>query len=337
MKARFITATETALTVAVTLFGLVFITFVISRVLPIDPVLAISGDHAPTAVVASMREKLGLDQSLPVQFGLYLLQIAHGDFGVSVMTSRPVLEDIGIFFPATFELSTTAFLAAVILGVPLGVLCAVLQNSLIDQLVLGVCTIAQSVPIFVLGLICLLIFYVKLGIAPGSGRVGVLFDGMVTPRTGILTLDAALSGQWDAAADALAHLALPASVLAFFSSTNIVRITRALMLETLSSEFVLAADARGLSFTRIVWGHAFRNVVTSLVTLLALSYASLLEGAIATETVFSWPGLGNYMTTSLLNADMNAVVGATLVVGAVYLTLNLLADLTAHLLDPRTR
>ncbi len=327
----------TATTVPITLFGLVLVTFLIGRVVPIDPVLAIVGDRAPQDVVERARLDLGLDRPLPEQFLRYLGQIASGDLGRSVMTANPVTEDIARFFPATFELATLAIILAALVGVPLGVLAAVRQGTWIDQTVRLFCLIGHSLPVFVLGLLSLLLFYARLGWAPGPGRQGIAFDGMVDVRTGVLTLDAVLARDWPAFWDAVAHLAQPAGVLAFFSLAYIARMTRAFMLAELSSEYIITARAKGLSGGRIVWRHAFRNIAVPLVTVLALTYAGLLEGAVLTETIFSWPGLGQYLTVSLLNADMNAVLGATLVVGLIYVALNLLADLTYRLLDPRVR
>jgi peptide/nickel transport system permease protein len=253
------------------------------------------------------------------------------------MTSRPVTEDIARFFPATLELATVAMIIAMLVGIPLGVVAAWRQGSRFDHVVRVISLAGQSVPVFVLGLVCLLIFYAKLGIAPGTGQIDVAYEGIVPRFTGMLVLDAAFDGDWDEFWDAAAHLAQPALVLAYFSMAYITRMTRAFMIESLSGEYIVTARAKGLSATRILWRHAFGNIAVRLVTVLALAYAGLLEGAVITETVFSWPGLGLYLTGSLLNADMNAVLGATLVVGLVYLVLNLLADLAYNLLDPRVR
>jgi len=321
--------------IPITLFGLILVTFLIGRVMPIDPVIAIAGDHAPPDVVAAIRERLGLDKPLYVQFGIYLRDLLHGDLGHSVMTSHPVTEDIARFFPATFELATTAIIIAIIIGIPLGVLAAQRQGSRFDHVVRVVSLAGQSIPVFVLGLVCLLVFYVKLGIAPGTGQIDVEYEGLVPRVTGMLVVDAMIAGDWDSFWNALAHLAQPALVLAYFSMAYITRMTRAFMIESLSGEYIITARAKGLSATRILWRHAFGNISVRLVTVLALAYAGLLEGAVITETVFSWPGLGLYLTVSLLNADMNAVLGATLVVGLIYLVLNLMADLLYRLLDPR--
>lgn len=323
--------------VPVTLFGLILITFLIGRVMPIDPVIAIVGDHAPPDVIARVRAELGLDRPLPVQFGIYLVRLLHGNLGRSVMTTHTVTEDIATYFPATFELATSAILLAVAIGVPAGVLAAARQGSRFDHVVRVVSLAGQSIPVFVLGLVFLLVFYVKLGIAPGTGQLDVMYEGMVPSVTGMLVVDAALAGEWDVFRDALAHLALPALVLAYFSLAYVTRMTRAFMLDALAGEYIVTARAKGLSGTRILWRHAFANIAVPLVTVLALAYAGLLEGAVLTETVFSWPGIGLYLTVSLLNADMDAVLGATLVIGLIYVVLNLLADLSYRVLDPRTR
>ena len=337
MTGRLRALAATAASVPITLFGLVLVTFLIGRVMPLDPVLAIVGDRAPQDVVERMRLELGLDRPLPEQFIRYLGQLAEGDLGRSVMTSNLVTQDIARFLPATFELATVAILLAALIGVPLGVAAAVRQGSWLDQAVRVVCIAGHSLPVFVLGLASLLVFYAWLGLAPGPGRQGVYFQDTVEVRTGLLTVDAALAGDWPALHDALAHLAQPAGVLAAFSLAYIARMTRAFMLAELQSEYVITARAKGLSEARIVWHHAFRNTAVPLVTVLALTYAGLLEGAVLTETIFAWPGLGQYLTASLLNADMNAVLGATLVVGLVYVAFNLLADALYRLLDPRTR
>jgi peptide/nickel transport system permease protein len=327
----------TAASVPITLFGLVLVTFLIGRVMPIDPVLAIVGDRAPADVVDKVRLELGLDEPLYVQFWIYLGKLVQGDLGRSVMTSHTVVDDIIRFFPATMELATAAIIIAALFGIPIGVLAAVKQGSRIDHVIRVITLAGHSLPIFVLALISLLVFYATLEIAPGPGRQNILFDDMVPTVTGLLTVDSLIAGEWEVFWDALAHLAQPAGVLAYFSMAYLARMTRAFMLDTLKGEFIITARAKGLSPARVIWKHAFGNIAVRLITILALAYAGLLEGAVITETVFSWPGLGQYLTISLLNADMNAVLGATLVVGVTYLAFNLLADLLYRLLDPRVR
>lgn len=323
--------------VLATLFGLAVVTFMIGRVMPVDPVIAAVGDNAPEAVIQRVRAEMGLDQPLVVQFGHYVWQILHGDFGKSILTQNPVTTDIAHYFPATMELATYALLIAVLIGVPLGILSAVKQGSAIDQIIRILCLAGHSVPVFVLALLALLIFYAALGIAPGPGRQDIIFQDMIPTVTGFLTIDALLAGDFAAFRDALAHLVLPVAVLSYFSMAYITRMTRAFMLDALKGEFIVAARAKGLSPSRVVFGHAFPTVAVQLITVIALTYAGLLEGAVVTETVFAWPGLGQYLTVSLMNADMNPVVGATLLIGLIYVGLNLLADVLYRVFDPRVQ
>jgi len=323
--------------VVLTYAGLLAVTFFIGRVIPVDPVLAIVGDRAPENVVARVREELGLNKPLYVQFAIYVDRALHGDFGTSVLTSNPVRDDIAKAFPATLELATAGIVLGAGLGVPLGVWAAVRRGGAADHAVRVMGLVGYSVPIFWLGLMALVLFYAKLGWVAGPGRIDVGYEYSVTPVSGLMLVDTALAGQWDAFANALSHLLLPAALLGYFSLAYISRMTRSFMLEQLGQEYVVAARAKGLSEARIVWRHALRNAMVPLVTVIALSYAGLLEGSVLTETVFSWPGLGLYITNSLQNADMNAVLGGTLVVGSVFIALNLASDLLYRVLDPRTR
>ncbi len=322
---------------ATTLLGLVAVTFFIGRVVPIDPVIAVVGDRAPAHVYERIRQELGLDRPLIEQFVIYVKKAATGDFGNSVLTTNPVMTDIVNVFPATLELATLGTLIGVIIGVPLGVLAAVKRGTLIDQFVRVLGLVGYSVPIFWLGLMGLLLFYAKLGWVAGPGRIDVTYSYLYTPVTGIVLLDTAMQGQWDAFWDAVSHIILPACLLGYFSLAYISRMTRSFMLNELAQEYVIAARVKGLSEMRVIWRHALRNAAVPLVTVIALSYANLLEGSVLTETVFAWPGLGQYITNSLQNADMNAVLGGTLVIGTVFVLLNLVSDLLYRLLDPRTR
>ncbi len=325
------------LVVALTYLGLLAVTFFIGRVIPVDPVLAIVGDRAPEHVVQRVREELGLNKPLLTQFGLYIGKALRGDFGTSVLTSNPVLDDIRKTFPATLELATAGILIGAGLGVPLGVWAAVRRGGAADHAVRVMGLVGYSVPIFWLGLMALVLFYAKLGWVAGPGRIDVGFEYAVPRVSGLLLLDAALAGEWEAFGNAFSHLVLPASLLGYFSLAYISRMTRSFMLNELAQEYIVAARAKGLTEARIIWRHALRNAMVPLVTVIALSYAGLLEGSVLTETVFAWPGLGLYITNSLQNADMNAVLGGTLVVGSVFIALNLFSDLLYRLLDPRTR
>jgi peptide/nickel transport system permease protein len=324
-------------TVPLTILGLLVVTFLIGRVVPIDPVLAAVGDRAPAEVYERVRVELGLHLPLHQQFRLYVGKVLKGDLGRSVLTANPVLTDIGRVFPATLELATVATLLGVGLGIPLGVAAAVWRGRWPDHVIRVVGLVGYSVPVFWLGLVGLLLFYARLGWVAGPGRLDVGFDDLVPVRTGVILLDAALAGEWEVAENALRHLLLPASILGYFSLAYISRMTRSFMLAELRQEYVTTARVKGLPEPRVVWRHALGNALVPLVTVVALSYANLLEGSVLTETVFAWPGLGQYVTSSLLNADMNAVLGGTLVVGAVFIGLNLLSDVLYRLVDPRTR
>ncbi|MER2509651.1 ABC transporter permease [Amaricoccus sp.] len=325
------------LVVITTCLGLLAVTFFIGRVVPIDPVLAVLGDRAPASAIARVRAEMGLDLPLWQQFAIYVRQVLSGDLGTSILTTNPVLDDIRHVFPATLELATFGTIIGTSLGIPLGVLAAVKRNSLTDQVVRLIGLAGYSIPIFWLALLGLLLFYARLGWVAYPGRIDVVYEYTFTPITGLLLVDAIIQRQWDIAWDVFRHIVLPGTLLGYFSLAYISRMTRSFMLNELGQEYVVAARAKGLTEQRIIWGHALRNAAVPLVTVIALSYASLLEGSVLTETVFAWPGLGSYITNSLQNADMNAVLGGTLVIGAVFIALNLVSDLLYRTLDPRTR
>jgi peptide/nickel transport system permease protein len=324
-------------TVALTFIGLTAVTFVIGRVMPNDPVVAIVGDRAPKAVYEAMRLELGLDKPIIQQYVIYLRKILQGDLGRSIMTGRDVIDDVARFFPATIELATVATLLGALIGVPMGVVAAVRQGRPTDHLVRVLGLFGYSVPIFWLGLMALLVFYAELGWLPGPGRVEVYYDGIVTPVTGFILIDAALQGEWEIFHNALSHLVLPASMLATYALAYIARMTRSFMLDQLSQEYVLTARVKGLSELQVIWRHVFRNVLVQLITIIGLTYASLLEGSVLTETVFAWPGIGQYITQSLFNADLNAVIGGTLAVGICFVGINMASDVLYRIVDPRAR
>lgn len=323
------------LSLVLTLFGLLVITFIIGRVMPIDPVLKIVGERATQAQYDAAYQALGLNKPLWQQFFIYVGDVLRGDFGMSISTGHPVADDLKRVFPATVELATIGTLIGVFVGVPLGVIAAARRGGWIDQIARVVALVGYSMPIFWLGLMGLLIFYGMLGWVGGPGRQGILYDGMVTERTGMILIDSLLAGDWGAFKDAFSHIILPASLLGYFSLAYISRMTRSFMLEQMSSEYILTARVKGLAEWRVVWGHAFRNIAVPLVTVIALSFASLLEGSVLTEIIFSWPGIGQYVTKAMLAGDMNAVLGGTVLIGACFIGLNLLSDLLYRVLDPR--
>lgn len=324
------------LVTALTFLGLLALTFFIGRVIPIDPVLAVVGDRATPAQYAAAETALGLDRPLPAQFALYVGDVLRGDLGASVSTGRPVAEDLARVFPATLEMATLGIVVGVLFGVPMGVAAATRAGSWADQAIRVLALLGYSVPAFWLGLVGLALFYARLGWVAGPGRVDVFYDGLVDPVTGLLLVDSLLAGDGDVFANALSHVALPALILGFFSLATIARMTRSLMLDQLGQEYVTTARVKGLPERRVVWVHAFGPIRVPLITVIGLSYAGLLEGSVMIETVFTWPGIGNYLTTALFNADMNAVLGATLVIGAVFIVINKLSDVLYRVLDPRS-
>jgi peptide/nickel transport system permease protein len=321
----------------VTFVGLTAVTFLISRLTRIDSVLAVVGDKATKAAYDNAYKALGLDQSPLIQYFIYLKRLLTGDFGMSVLTSRPVLTDLVRVFPATLELATIATIIGVLVGVPAGVMAAARKGRWPDHVIRVVGLFGYSVPVFWLGLVGLFVFYGKLGWVSGTGRLDVAYEDIVTLRTGVILIDAALDGQWEIFANAFSHLILPASILGYFSLAYIARMTRSFMIDQLGQEYVIAARIKGSSFWGAVWRHAFPNVMVPLITVIGLSYASLLEGAVLTETVFAWPGLGLYITRALFNSDMNAVLGGTVLVGTVFIAINQVSDLLYKIFDPRLR
>jgi peptide/nickel transport system permease protein len=325
------------LTLASTLFGLLALTFFIGRMMPIDPVLAIIGDGADQETYDMVFRELGLDQPIYVQFWIYVRDLLTGDFGVALLTGRPVIQDLMRVFPATIELATASILIGAGIGVPLGVLAAANRNKLFDHLVRLFTLVGYSTPVFWLAMVGLLIFYAGLGWVGGSGRFEVYYEGLLRPVTGFTLIDAAIAGEWEVFQSGLRHLILPAAVLGYHSMAYITRMTRSFMLEQLSQEFVTTARLKGLSRARVLWKHAFLNTRVQLVTIVALAYGGLLEGAVLVETVFAWPGFGQYLTNNLLIGDMNASMTCVLLVGVIFVVLNLISDILYRVFDPRTR
>ena len=331
------TVTKLLLTVAVTMLGLLLVTFLISHVISVDPVLAVVGDRASKATYDKMYLEMGLDRPLYEQFWIYIQKVLSGDFGKSFLTKKYVMDDIARAFPATLELATLAIIIGTVIGIPAGIVSAVKAGKPIDQFVRIIGLVGYSAPIFWLGLLGLLVFYAKLDWISGPGRIDISYEYSITPKTGLLLVDSAMQGQWEAFRNAFSHIILPASLLGYNAMAYISRMTRSFMLTELGQEYVTTARVKGVPEWRIIWVHALRNAAVPLVTVIAYSYASLLEGSVLTETVFAWPGLGQYLTNSLQVADMNAVLGGTLVIGAIYVGLNLLSDLLYTVLDPRVR
>ena len=324
-------------TVLVTLLGLLLLTFAIGRVMPVDPARLLVGQDADQAAYEQAVIRLGLDRPVHEQFIGYVGDLLQGDFGVSLRTGQPVMTDIARALPATIELATFAVILGAGLGIPLGVIAAVNRNRLADHVVRIVTLLGHSMPIFWIGMIGLIVFYASLGWVSGGGRVSDYYVGLVPETTGFLLIDTILVGDWEVLWDAVNHIVLPASILGYASMAYITRMTRSFMLDQLNQEYVTTARVKGLSMSQTVWKHAFVNIRVQLVTIVALAYGGLLEGAVLIETVFSWPGFGQYMTNNMLIGDMNAVMTCVLIVGVVFVALNLLSDILYRLFDPRTR
>ena len=328
---------KTLFTIAITMLGLLFVTFFIGRVMPLDPVLSVVGERATKEIYDAAYLKLGLDKPLIVQFFKYVFDVVQGDFGQSLRTGFPVSDDIKRLFPATLELATLGTLMGVFIGVPLGVVAAVKRGSWIDQVARVVALIGYSMPVFWLGLMGLLVLYGNLGWVGGPGRLDVYYEDIIPQITGMILIDSAIAGDWVIFRNAFTHIILPASLLGYYSLAYISRMTRSFMLEQLTAEYVITARVKGLSEWAVIWKHAFANIKVQLITVIALSYAGLLEGSVLTEIIFAWPGIGSYITTSLLSADMNAVMGGTVVVGLVFVLLNIFSDLLYKIFDPRAK
>jgi peptide/nickel transport system permease protein len=314
--------------------GVSVITFVVSHLIPGDPARLIAGDRASDEMVVAIRHTLGLDRSLPVQYGHYLVRLAHGDLGQSIRTTRPVLEDLKSFFPATLELALVALLLATLLGIPLGILSAVYRNKAVDQVVRTVAVIGISTPAFWLGLLLIILCYGKLGILPGGGR---LPEGLDPPThvTGFFIVDSLLTGNHATLVASLKHILLPGFTLGFVHLGIVARQIRSAMLEQLGEDYVRTARANGLPKWTVILHHALPNALIPSVTVLGLAMGDLLYGAVLTETVFAWPGMGAYVVNSIQALDFPAVMGFAVVVSFAYVILNLVIDLLYMVIDPR--
>ena len=334
---RLLRVIQTLITLVLTLFGLLLVTFSLSALSPVDRVLQIVGDHASQSTYDQVRHQLGLDQPLPVQFWHYLLSLSHGDLGTASATGQPVLQDLLSAFPATLELATLALIIGTALGIFAGVLCARFAGSPLDLAVRTFTLLGNSVPIFWLGLLMLALFYANLQWSAGPGRLDDIYQYTVTAQTGFVLIDTWLSGDRQAFRNALSHMVLPVILLAYYSLASITRLTRSACLGELNKEYILLARAKGAGEMTIMLRHILPNIRGTLLTVVALSYTSMLEGAVLTETVFSWPGIGRYLTTALFAGDTTAIMGGTLVIGVCFVLINNLADLLVRLTDPRIR
>jgi len=317
-----------------TLFGLILIVFVVSHVIPADPARVMAGENAPREQVEALRHQYGLDLPLARQFLRYLGDVASGNMGISLYTQRPVADDLLDRLPATFELAFYALLAAVLIGIPLGVACALRRNSLLDHAARVLTIAGLATAAFWLAILLQLLFSMWLAITPVQGRIG---GWGPDPITGFYTLDALLRGDWQTFLSALRYLALPALTLAIPATATIVRFTRAGMLNAMSSNFVFYQQAMGMPRRVVVWKYILRSALIGTLTQIGLILGTLLANTVVVETVFAWPGLGIFAYNSILQSDYNAILGFTLFLGAAFIAINLLVDLGQAVLDPRGR
>lgn len=318
------------------LIGVSIITFAISHLVTTDPAVAALGDHATDAQLAQFRAEYGLDRPVPEQYVIYIQNLLRADLGTSIRTRRPVSQDLVQFFPATLELAMAALAIALVIGIPAGIWSAVYRNRLPDHIVRILALVGGSLPIFWLGLIAVDVFYNDLGLLPAGGR---LDDFLPPPQniTGMFTVDSLLTGNLVTLQNSLWHLILPALVLGYFSTSVIARMMRSSMLEVMYQDYMRTARAKGLRESSVILKHGFRNAFIPTLTIIGITFGSLLAGAVLTETIFSWPGLGLYATASAISLDFPAVMGVTLLAALVYLLGNFIVDIAYGFLDPRIR
>jgi dipeptide transport system permease protein len=320
-----------------TFLGLTLLTFSLVHLLPGDPVEIARGERAlDPARHAALRAELGLDDPIYLQYLHYLGDVTSGDLGRSFVTKVPVLDEFLVVFPATLELSLAAVTFAIVLGVPIGVLAAVRRGSLFDFATMTAALTGYSMPIFWWGLLLVLLFSVQLGWTPVSGRIAVLLYD-IPPVTGFMLVDTLLSGEKGAFASALHHLVLPAVVLGTIPLATVARMTRSSMLEVLHADYIRTARAKGLSPLRVVGLHGLRNALIPVVTVIGLAVGTLLAGAILTETIFSWPGVGKWLVDAVNRRDFQVLRGGILLIATTVIAVNLIVDVLYGLLDPRIR
>jgi peptide/nickel transport system permease protein len=315
-----------------TVLGLMILTFVISHIIPADPVAVIAGETASAEQIAALKAKLGLDQPLHVQLYRYIWGVVQGDFGTSLYTQRPIVDDLLTRIPATLELTTAAVVVATAVGIPLGVLSAVHRNSLVDHVLRIITVSGLAIAAFWFAILLQLLFAMKLGWTPLQSRI----DGWGPDHvTGFFTIDSILMGDPQMLGSVLSHMILPVMTLAFPATATIVRFTRAGVLEAINSNYVMYEEAMGFPRRLIIWKYVLRNALIGTVTQIGLIFGVLIANGVVVESVFSWPGLGRYAVESILQSDYNAIMGFTLVVGTIFIIVNLLVDIAHGFIDPR--
>lgn len=320
------------------LFGITLVAFLIANAVPADPINA----NLPQSqlnnqeLVEAFRREWGLDKSPAEQYVTYVGNLLQGNFGRSIKTRQPIADDIARFLPATIELATTAAIVGVAFGVILGIVSAVWYNKPVDFVARTLSLVGVSVPVFVLALLGLIIFHAQLRWVAGPGRLSARIAA--PPEvTGFMTVDALIAGQWNTFGDAVSHLILPSLVLGLYISGIISRVTRSSMLEVLSQDYMRTARSKGLRERFIIIRHGLKNALMPVVTIVGLSYGNLLAGAVLTESIFAWPGIGRYMFRASTSQDFPAIMGVSLLIALIYLVVNLFVDILYYFIDPRIR
>ncbi|WP_374791531.1 ABC transporter permease [Aerosakkonema funiforme] len=317
------------------LLGITLLVFALLQLIPGDPATILSGERATPEQVAALREQLGLDRPLPIQYFAFLFKLIRFDFGTSIISGIPIADEIRNRWPATFELSLAAMLVALILGIPAGIFAAVRKHSWLDNLLMSGSLIGISLPVYWLGLLLIYLFAVNLQILPPSGRISIAATFNFQPITGFYVLDSLLKLDIILLKDVLSHLILPALTLGTIPLAIIARITRSAMLETLSQDYIRTARAKGVPQHSVIWQHALKNAFLPIATTIGLQFGSLLGGAILTETIFSWPGIGFWIYEGILARDYPVVQGGVVFVSIAFVLINLLVDLSYVFFDPR--
>ncbi len=324
-----------------TLLGISFICFILIRLIPGDPVLLLIGERgADQATYLEMKKNLGLDQPILMQYWLFLKNALTGNLGTSIISKNAVWTEFIERFPATFELGTFALFFATLIGIPLGIFAALKRNSFFDYFLMGTSLVGYSMPIFWWGLILILVFSVKLGITPVSGRIALEFD--IPLKTGMMLLDTLQSSVikdqgFAPFKSAIMHLLLPATALGTIPLAVIARMTRSSMLEVLGEDYIRTAKAKGMSRPKIIYVHALRNALVPIVTTLALLFGSIITGAILTETIFSWPGIGKWLVQSITSRDYPVIQGGVLIISFIIILTNIIVDILYYFLNPRMK
>lgn len=318
------------------LFGVTLIAFAISHAVPADPITANLGQKAMSdpKIVAAFRAEWGLDKPIQEQYLIYVKNLLRGDLGRSIKSRRPVIEDLKAFLPATIELATVAIVFGVFIGMAFGIFSALWRNSWLDHIARVLSLMGVSVPVFWLALLALFVFYSRLNWFPGPGRIDV---GLAVPprTTGMFTIDALLAGDWTTLGNVLGHLLLPALVLGSYTTGLITRVTRSAMLEVLNQDYMRTARAKGLPDRSLLIRHALRNALIPVVTVIGFSYGNLLAGTVLTESIFAWPGIGQYAYRAATSLDFPAIMGVSMVIALIFIFTNLVVDVLYFILDPR--